>query len=60
MATVKDSTAKRRPRPAKPVSAADRILRPTVKPDSFTVAEARRAVRELFEERKKRRSAEGA
>ena len=57
---MKASTAKRSPKPDKPVSAADRILRPTVKPDNFTVAEARRVVRKLFEERKKRQAAEGA
>jgi hypothetical protein len=54
---VKASTAKRAPRPAKPVSAADRIQSPPVKPTSFTVAEARRAVRKIFEERKKRQAA---
>jgi hypothetical protein len=60
VAAVKASTAQRQPKPAKPASAADRILRPTAKPDNFTVAEARRAVRKLFEERKRRQAAEGA
>ena len=57
MATVKDSTARRSPKPAKPVSAADRIRRLPYKPDSFTVAEIREAVRKVFEERKKRQAA---
>jgi hypothetical protein len=57
---VKASTAQRPPKPARPVSAADRIRPLPYKPDSFTVAEIREAVRKVFEERKKRQAAGGA